>query len=295
MPTPPRLLPALITPFTRRGELDLDAHTHNLATLWERGLRGFLIGGSTGEGPYLEPGERRTLTAAARETLGRRGFLMTGVAAETTRGALTQAEEAADGGADAILVLTPTTLARGRTGVIVGFFREVADRAPLPVYLYSVPTVTAYALPAEAIDELRSHPNVAGMKDSGGDPVRIQETVSARDDGFLVFNGASASLSLAMGAGAHGAITASANYAVPLLAQLTRRPGGSPARANPLQRRLTELTRVVESHGVAGTKAAAGVMGLRPGAPRRPLRPVGRAAVRRIEEALGVAGLLQGR
>ncbi len=291
MRTPPRLLPALITPFTRRGDLDLPAHVHNLTTLWERGIRGFLLGGSTGEGPYLEPGERRALTATARETLGRRAFLMTGVAAESTRAALAQTAEAVEGGADAVLVLTPTTLVRGRTGLVVGFFREVADRAGIPVFLYSVPVVTAYSLADGAIDDLRRLPGVVGMKDSGGDAVRILRTVTAHDDGFLVFNGASASVSLAMGAGAHGAITASANYAVPLLAELTSRPGRSPTAVAAAQRRLTELTQVVEAHGVAGTKAASAVVGLAPGAPRRPLRPVGRGGVRAIEAALRDAGL----
>ena len=56
MRTPPRLMPALITPFTRTGEIDLEAHRHNLRTLSTAGIRGFLIGGSTGEGPYLEAG-----------------------------------------------------------------------------------------------------------------------------------------------------------------------------------------------------------------------------------------------
>ncbi len=293
MTSPPRLLPALITPFTRRGELDLVAHAHNLSTLWERGVRGFLLGGSTGEGPYLEAGERAALTATARQTLGPRVFLMCGIAAETTRAALTQVAEADEAGADAVLVLTPTTLVRGRTRLVVGFFEDVAERSPLPVFLYSVPGVTAYALTEEAIHSLMGHPNVAGMKDSGGDPVRIQRILFAAErQDFVVFNGASASVSLAMGAGAHGAITASANYAAPLLTELTRRPGASPARLGELQRRLGEVTAVVESYGVPGTKTAAGLLGLEPGFPRHPLRPVGRAALRQIEGALRDAQLL---
>ena len=293
MTAPPRLLPALVTPFSRRGDLDLAAHAHNLSTLWARGIRGFLLGGSTGEGPYLEPGERRVLTTTARETLGRRAFLLCGVAAETTKAALAQVTEAAEGDADAVLVLTPTSLVRGRTALVVDFFRRVAERSPLPVFLYSVPGVTGYALPEEAIRSLMEHPNIAGLKDSGGDAVRIQRILFAADaQDFLVFNGASASVSLAMGAGAHGAITASTNYATTLLADLTRRPGASPVRLSELQRRLNAVVTAVEAHGVPGTKAAAGFVGLEPGFPRRPLRPVGKAGLRRIEEALREARLL---
>ena len=69
MRTPPRLLPALVTPFTRSGDLDLAAHRYNLTFLTSQGIKGFLIAGSTGEGPYLEPGERLSLLEVARDTL----------------------------------------------------------------------------------------------------------------------------------------------------------------------------------------------------------------------------------
>ena len=61
MKTPPRTMAALITPFYEHGSIDEAAHRHNLTLLTEWGLDGFLIGGSTGQGPYLEPGERLSL------------------------------------------------------------------------------------------------------------------------------------------------------------------------------------------------------------------------------------------
>ena len=104
-------MPALITPFDAAGDLDRSAHHHNLRLLWERGIRGFLLGGSNGEGPYLEPGERRALAETARAAVPE-AFLLAGLAAESVRQALSQAEEAAAGGADALLALCPTSLAR---------------------------------------------------------------------------------------------------------------------------------------------------------------------------------------
>jgi dihydrodipicolinate synthase/N-acetylneuraminate lyase len=61
--------------------VDLSAHQHNLRTISDRGITGFLIGGSTGEGPYLDTGERRSLVSAARSELGNRTFILTGIAA----------------------------------------------------------------------------------------------------------------------------------------------------------------------------------------------------------------------
>jgi dihydrodipicolinate synthase/N-acetylneuraminate lyase len=282
MPTPPRFLPALLTPFTRSGDLDLEAHQSNLEVLTALGVRGFVIGGSNGEGPYLEAGERRALLEAARSTLGRRTYLMCGVMAEAFRGAERQITEAVEGGADSVLVLTPTTLARGRHDVVAGFFEAIADRSPLPVFLYTVPAVSGYSLPTELVAELSIHPNVAGIKDSAGDPIRIQRIVGSTPGDILVYNGASRSIALAMAAGAHGAITGSGNYAPALAMAVVERARRSPAGAMEDQRRLDAVSAVVEAHGVPGVKAAARTVGVDGGHPRRPLV----ALPRRRAEAL---------
>lgn len=45
----------------------------------------------------------------------------------------------------------------------------MADSSPVPVVLYSVPANTGLDLPLEAVVELSQHPNIRGLKDSGGD------------------------------------------------------------------------------------------------------------------------------
>ena len=45
----------------------------------------------------------------------------------------------------------------------------MADASPVPVLLYSVPGNTGLDLDVEVIVKLSSHPNIAGLKDSGGD------------------------------------------------------------------------------------------------------------------------------
>src|SRR3970282_1957556 len=79
-------MPAIITPFTESGTIDHEAHRSNVADLWEREVYGIVIGGSTGEGPYLEPGERQMLAADARKAAPD-GFVILGLAAEPLRGA----------------------------------------------------------------------------------------------------------------------------------------------------------------------------------------------------------------
>lgn len=265
----PRVMPALITPFSRDGSLDLESHTFNLRTLRERQVAGFLVAGSTGEGPYLEPGERRELARALRQELGGEVTVIVGVAAETVRSALAQIAEAETAGADAVLVQTPTSLTRGQEAAVITFYVNVADTSPLPLLLYSVPAYTAYEIPVASVLEVAAHPVIIGMKDSGGHPVRIATIVDSVPDDFVLYAGASAAVGPSMTSGAHGAITASTNYAPELVHRVVETEGEERRRA---QVTLRELAGVVEAHRIPGIKTAAEAAGLKAGHPRLPLQ-----------------------
>lgn len=268
-------MPALITPFTRSGEIDTRAHTTNLRTLAEAGIEGFAIGGSNGEGPYLEPGERLRLVKAGRR---RKAHFMVGVAAESTRVALNQVQEAADGGADSVLVMTPTTLTRGRDEAVLRFYRTIADASAVPVFLYSVPAVTAYSLPLELVWRLSRHDNIVGMKDSSGDVVRLQSILDAAPSEFLLYSGSSRALTAAIAVGCHGAITGSGNYVPDLVLKTLAAAREDPVKARKHQKQLSAISADVEAHGVPGVKAAAKAAGLDPGHPREPLTRLSRGA-----------------
>jgi 4-hydroxy-2-oxoglutarate aldolase len=269
----PRYMPALITPFTQRGEIDVKAHTHNMRTLAERGIQGFVVGGSNGEGPYLEPGERERLVKAGRR---RNAHFMCGIAAESTRMALAQVAEAVDAGADTLLVLTPTTMARSRDDVIVDFYRTIADHSSVPVLLYSVPPVTAYSLPIDLVSRLSRHDNIIGMKDSSGDVVRLQSIVDVTPSDFILYSGSSKALTAAIAVGCYGAITGSGNYVPELVLGVMKAAAENPEKARRQQKVLSRLSGDVEAHGVPGVKAAARAAGLEPGYPRQPLTRLSR-------------------
>jgi len=277
-------MPALVTPFVRSGKIDLEAHAHNTATMLGRGIKGLLLGGTNGEGHYLEPGEREQLIATARETVPRT-FLMAGIAAQSLRMAVSQAGEAAAGGADAVLALPPTEVVRNRHDLVERFYLDLADASALPVFMYSHPKVTGYEIPAETLAAAAGHPNIVGMKDSGGHPVRAAAIIGGTPDGFILYAGASAALALSVAAGAHGAITASTNHLPELVTEVVGRARRSPRSASTPQQSLTEAATAIEAFGIPGTKAAARLAGLKPGLPRRPLLPLKRSQQRAVERA----------
>jgi dihydrodipicolinate synthase/N-acetylneuraminate lyase len=281
-------MPAIVTPFTEAGEVDLDAHRHNLAALSDRGVKGFLLAGSTGEGPYLDSGERASLVETARKALPD-AYLLCGVAAESVRQGIAQVKEAVHGGADAVLVMTPTTLVRARPVAIGTFFRCIDEASEIPVMLYSVPKVTALELSVDDAVALTARPNVVGMKDSGGHPIRAQQIVAGSPEPFWFFAGASGAISLSIAAGGFGAITASANYAPSLVRDAVDAARKGVDKAAEVQERLAGLSKLVDSRGVPGVKLAAQIAGLQPGVPRLPLRPLNddeASTLRRQLEAL---------
>jgi len=86
-------MPALITAFDDRGEIDGDAHEHNVSVAVAAGADGVLLAGSTGQGPYLEPGEREHLTDITRRSFADLAILC-GIFAESDRQAMSQIREA---------------------------------------------------------------------------------------------------------------------------------------------------------------------------------------------------------
>lgn len=289
MRTPPHFMPAQITPFDDEGNIIFEAHAHNLRLQRERGVEGFVIGGSNGEGPYLEAGERALLVAEARAELGEEPYVACGINGQSVRQARVQMEECATGGADAALVLTPTSLARGNHNAVIRFFDSVAESSPIPILLYSMPAVTGYELPVDSVRVLADHPNIIGMKDSGGRPVHMKELSQSTPDSFLLYSGSTSAIVKSIAAGAVGAITGSGNYAPESLSSLVLSAHSSVSASEPAQVRLAEASRVIEAFGVAGTKAAAGAAGLWTGIPRRPLHPIDRTELARIAEI--VAGI----
>jgi 4-hydroxy-2-oxoglutarate aldolase len=60
---------------------------------------------------------------------------------------------------------------------LLAFYRTVADRSPIPVLIYSVPAFTNYDMPSALVIELAEHPNIIGIKESGGDAAKIRQVV----------------------------------------------------------------------------------------------------------------------
>ena len=269
------VVPPLVTPFHPDGALDLTAFEANLESLAAQDLAGFLVLGSNGEAASLDEGEKLSLVQAARRLSSGR-FLLVGTGLEGTSGTIALTRRAADAGADAVLVLTPHFYkSRMTREALLCHFVAVADASPVPVYAYSVPAFTGLAWPPDLAPALAAHPRIAGMKESSGDIALLGRIVSSVPSAFEVACGNAPVFYPALCTGAAGGVLAVANCAPrPAIALQRAFEAGDHARARRIQQALTPLALAVTTgHGVAGLKAAMGLVGMRGGAVRAPLLP----------------------
>ena len=194
---------ALVTLFDDGGGLDAPACGRLAAELVEAGVRAVVVAGSTGEAATLEREERVRLLDAVRGALGGAAPVIAGTGAPSARQAVALTRDAADHGADAVLVLSPP-----RSIDLPGYYGAVAGAAGgTPVLGYHFPAVSAPGIPVEALATLP----ISGLKDSSGEPARLLAELGLMPRGSALYTGSSSILSFAGPAGCTGAILSLAN------------------------------------------------------------------------------------
>ena len=285
----------IVTPFANDGAVDEQALRSNVASWMQTSLTGLVVLGSNGEAPQLDDDEADRVIDLVREGVPRERPLIAGTGRESTRATIAATRRAAHAGVDAVLVRTPAFFKSQMTApAFIDHYTRVADESPVPVLLYNVTMYTGVTLQAEAVERLAQHPNIVGMKESGGDIALIAEFVSRTPDDFTVLAGSATTLFHALCAGCDGAVLALAALLPDECARmwaLVRKNHLDEARA--LQRRLAPLARSVgATYGVAGLKAALDLIGYRGGMPRPPLQPMSPQVVEIIRGQLDAFGVL---
>src|SRR3989454_10898739 len=268
----------MVTPFDETGAIRYDYFEVNIDKYLEAGIEGYLVLGSNAESVYLEHSEKLKLIESARKRLPASTTLLAGTGMESTRATIELTKEAADRGADAVLVKNPFYFKSQMTfDVYMAHYTAVADASAVPIVIYNVPVFTGVPLQSRLVIELAKHPNILGMKDSSGDVKLISEVIWNTDPvRFGVLAGAAPTLLPAMFAGARGGIIALACAAPKAALALYRAfAAGDYKRAGVIQRIIAPAAgAVTERYSIGGLKAAMELERFESGFPRRPLLPI---------------------
>src|ERR1043165_1858142 len=258
------LLPTT-TPFDRDGRVSTAAITSNIKAWSSHGVIGFVVLGSTGERVHLA--EREYLEVIEVSRAASDLILIAGAGQQSTINTIKEINSAARAGAQAVLVITPYFYRPAMTQeTLVNYYTAVADAAPVPVLLYSMPPLTGIKIEPETVARLSEHPNIIGVKDSSNDVAGFKQTVELCPAEFAVMTGNGTIFLDALEAGAAGAILAVALVVPELCVEIFR------SHARKLQDKLTPLAPAVTTrYGIGGLKAALDLAGYRGGEVRAPL------------------------
>lgn len=280
------LLPTT-TPFDSDGNISTTDITSNIKKWSARGVIGFVVLGSTGERVHLD--EREYLEVIESSRAASNAILIAGAGQQSTVNTIREIKSAARAGAQAVLVITPYFYRPAITQeTLINYYTAVADAAPVPVLLYSMPPLTGIKIEPETSARLSEHANIIGVKDSSNDVAGLRRTIELCPSDFAVMTGNGTVLLDALRAGATGGILAVGCVVPEVCVEIFRSfTAGALERAESLQAKLTPLASAVTTkYGIGGLKAALDLAGYSGGAVRAPLSAPDDAARMEIKSVL---------
>jgi 4-hydroxy-tetrahydrodipicolinate synthase len=286
------IIPAMVTPFDDKEELNEEALRRLVNHLIDGGVHGLFPTGSQGEFYALTPQEKVRVWEIVVDEAEGRVPVYAGTGAATTREVIALNRMAEEAGVDAVSVLTPFFISPTQDE-LYDHYTAIADATSLPVLLYNNPGRTGNLnLSADLIARLAKHPNIAGIKDSSGDLTLTIEYIRRTDEDFTVLLGRDTLIYAGLLHGAKGSITATANVLPSVVVEIYDAfVEGDLARAYVAQQRLAPL-RLAFGLGTfpVVVKEALAMVGIPAGPARAPVGAMTsdqREELRRVVQAMG--------
>lgn len=175
-------------------------------------------------------------------------------------------------GANAIASLTPFYYHPGEQAIIE-HYQILADTIELPLLVYNIPQNTGNNVDAKLLLKLSKIQNVVGIKDSSRDFMQLLDYVQTLPAWFNIITGSDSFVFSALCAGAHGAVSATANVFPELFVDLYKAyKAGDLEKGRALQLRIHSLRRMLSDPPIAPLLEALKLRGLKGGSVKPPLR-----------------------
>lgn len=168
------------TPLTPERRLDRTSIGPMVEQHLKLGVKGLMLAGTCGEGPWLRAEDRQALVKDAAEAARGRLHIAVQVTDNSPGRVLENIELAARAGAEIAIVDAPWFVLNATPAKRFAHYREVVRESVLPLGLYDRGQRTPTGIPAETLPELLADRKIAMVKDSSQEPVRREHFLAAR-------------------------------------------------------------------------------------------------------------------
>jgi len=285
---------ALVTPFTKSGELDEKAVRRLGRRQIDNGIHFLVPIGTTGENPTLEVAERIRMVEILVDEARGQVPVLAGCGGYNTKEIVRLAGEMQKAGAAGLLSVTPYYSKPTPEG-IVQHFKAIADATPLPIVLYNIPGRTGVNIETATLARLADLPNIVGVKEASGSIGQMADVCGAMPADFIVLSGDDAITLPLMVIGGRGIISVVSNEIPTEMVHLVEAAErGDFAAARAIHARILPLMQVNFVEGNPGpVKAAMAAMGLLEEVYRLPICPPRAESKDKIVKVLKALDLLK--
>lgn len=208
-----RMIPAMVTPFDKNRDLDLDRAQALAQRLVDGGSDSLIISGTTGESPTVFYPQKIDLFRAVVEAVGDRVPVIANVGDNCTADTIDFAHDVAKLGVDGFMCVVPYYNKPPQEG-IYAHFDAIARAVELPLILYNIPGRCVVNMSAETTLRLASeHSNIVAVKEASGDMAQIKSIIDGAPEDFAVYSGDDAATFELMKLGGQGVVSTIGNVA----------------------------------------------------------------------------------
>lgn len=214
---------ALVTCFNEDETINYEATRAQVRRQIDAG-NNIMCAGTNGDFSALTFDEKIRLTEEIVSEVSGKSKVIVNAGMPATFETVALAREFEKIGVDGIAVITPFFIDCTQDG-LERHFLSVADSVETPIYLYDIPARTQNHIEPSTAKRLADHPNIAGIKDSGGAQETLEEylQVSREKDSFKVYSGPDHLVYWALENDASGCISGLGNVMPDVLSRIVKK------------------------------------------------------------------------
>lgn len=204
---------AIVTPFNSDETINYNKLDELLDYHCTHGTDAIIICGTTGESATMTEEEHMQCVKFAIDRVKGRIPVIAGTGSNCTRTAIDMSKEAADYGADGLLLVTPYYNKATQAGLI-SHYTAVAKEAKAPIIMYSVASRTGCNIePATVAELVKNVDNIVAVKEASGNISQVAKIMALTDGNIDLYSGNDDQIVPMLSLGAKGVISVLSNVA----------------------------------------------------------------------------------